>query len=45
LDGRGEDIWRESRLRSTPTNVCASVIVEADDYGSKVSINVRIRGG
>ena len=39
MDGRDEDIWRKRRLRSTPTNVAASVILEGEDYDLKAGIN------
>jgi hypothetical protein len=35
LDGRDEDIWRKSKLRSTPTTVQMYQAIKTDDYGRK----------
>jgi len=32
-------------LRSSPTNACPSLILEGEDYGLKVSINVHSQSG
>jgi len=39
LGGAGDDL----QITTSPTNACASIILEGEDYGSKVSINVPVR--
>jgi hypothetical protein len=40
LDGRDEDIWREPKLGSTPTNLYSGAGLKGDVYGLKVSITL-----
>ena len=35
----------EGSMRITPTNACPSLILEGEDYGLKVSINVHSQSG
>jgi hypothetical protein len=44
LDGRDEDIWRESKLGSTPTYPQSKLTSNLDDYGKKRSVTARVCG-